>query len=129
VTSWIWIEETVALALHERMLVLHGGAGGVRDPGLLRSALARPRQRDAYGEDTDLARLAAAYTFGIVRNHPFVDGNKRTGFVAGVLFLELNGARFAASEEAAADAVIQVAAGAMDEAAYAAFLRANLSLS
>jgi death-on-curing protein len=88
-----------------------------------------PRQRDAYGEDTDLARLAAAYTFGIVRNHPFVDGNKRTGFVAGVLFLELNGARFAASEEAAADAVIQVAAGAMDEAAYAAFLRANLSLS
>jgi len=126
VTAWIWLDEQLALALHERMLVLHGGAGGVRDVGLLQSALALPRQLEAYGEDADLAQFAAAYTFGIVRNHPFVDGNKRSGFVAGVLFLELNGARFIASEEAAADAVIQLAAGGIDEPACAAFLRGNL---
>jgi death-on-curing protein len=128
VTAWVWIDEPLALALHERMLVLHGGAGGVRDIGLLESALARPRQLEAYGEAADLARLAAAYTFGIVRNHPFVDGNKRTGFVAGVLFAELNGARFIASEAGAAEAVIQLAASGIDEPAYAAFLRENLSL-
>ena len=81
------------------MLILHGGAAGVRDEGLLLSALARPQQLAAYAEDADLIDLAAAYTFGIVRNHPFVDGNKRTGFVVGVLFLELNGAAFAAPEE------------------------------
>ena len=125
-SDWVWIEEKLVLALHERMLVLHGGLSGVRDIGLLQSALARPQQRASYGEDVDLAQLAAAYTFGIVRNHPFSDGNKRTGFVAGVLFLEINGARFTASEEAAADAVIQLAAGTIDEAAYASFLRANM---
>jgi len=129
VTAWVWIDEPLALALHERMLVLHGGASGVRDLGLLQSALARPRQLEVYGEDVDVVGLAAAYAFGIVRNHPFVDGNKRTGFVAGVLFLELNGARFIASEAAAADAVIQLAAGGVDEPAYAAFLRENLSLA
>ena len=128
-TAWVWIDEPLALALHERMLVLHGGASGVRDLGLLQSALARPRQLEVYGEDVDVVGLAAAYAFGIVRNHPFVDGNKRTGFVAGVLFLELNGARFIASEAAAADAVIQLAAGGVDEPAYAAFLRENLSLA
>src|SRR5205085_4721494 len=126
VSPWVWVEERVVLALHQRMLALHGGAAGVRDAGLLQSALARPRQRDAYGEDVDAARIAAAYAFGIVRNHPFVDGNKRTGFVAGVLFLELNGARFVASEEAAAGAVLQLAAGHIDELAYAAFLRENI---
>ena len=72
--------------------------------------------------------LAAALTFGIVKNHPFVDGNKRTGFVAGILFLELNGGRFSASEEDAVDAVLALASGALDEAAYAAFLRANTNL-
>ena len=127
-TAWVWIDEALALAVHERMLVLHGGAGGVRDPGLLQSALARPLQLEAYGDEVDLAGLAAAYTFGIVRNHPFVDGNKRTGFVVGVLFLELNGARFTASEETAADAVMRLAAGDIDEPAYATFLRENATL-
>jgi death-on-curing protein len=127
VTAWAWIDERLVLAIHQRMLVLHGGAAGVRDLELLRSALARPRQREVYDDDADLARLAAAYTFGIVPNHPFADGNKRTGFIAGVLFLELNGARFVASEEAAADAVIQLAAGHIDEPAYAAFLRPNIT--
>ena len=105
--------------------MLHGGGVGLRDAGLLASAMARPKQRQAYGEAADLIDLATAYTVGLVRNHPFVDGNKRTGFVIGVLFLELNGASFTASEEAATQAVMGLAAGTLDEAGYAAFLREN----
>jgi death-on-curing protein len=121
----LWLDERDALALHDRLLALHGGAQGVRDHGLLASALARPQQHFAYAEDTDIADLAALYTAGVVRNHPFVDGNKRTGFVLGILFLELNGFAFHAREEDAAQAVIAMAAGKMDESAYAAFLKAN----
>jgi death-on-curing protein len=122
----VWIDERDAFALHERLLALHGGGTGVRDEGLLLSALARPRQIYAYAEQPELVGMAAAYTAGIVKNHPFVDGNKRTGFVIGILFLELNGYRFRASEEAATQAVLDLAAGAMDENGYAAFLRANV---
>ncbi|MFN7935615.1 MAG: type II toxin-antitoxin system death-on-curing family toxin [Bryobacteraceae bacterium] len=89
------------------------------------SALARARQHYVYGAEPDIINLAAIYTTGIVRNHPFVDGNKRTGFVAGILFLEMNGYRFQASEEAAARAVLELASGSMDEAGYANFLREN----
>jgi death-on-curing protein len=89
----VWIDERDALALHTRLLALYGGAPGVRDPGLLESATARPRHLHAYADKPDVIQLAAAYTTGIIRNHPFVDGNKRTGFVAGVLFLEMNGYR------------------------------------
>ena len=121
----IWIDERDALAIHGRLLALHGGAPGLRDQGLLESALARPRQRHAYDAGAETIDLAAAYTFGIVRNHPFVDGNKRTGFVAAILFLELNGYRFHAAEDEAAQAVLQLAAGTLDEASYANFLRAN----
>ncbi len=120
-----WIEEQDALALHDRLLALHGGAAGVRDPTLLKSALARPRQIDAYADAPDRIDLAAAYTAGIVRNHPFIDGNKRTGFVVGILFLELNGYTFTASEEDATQAVLELAAGTLDEAGYTDFLRAN----
>jgi death-on-curing protein len=126
-TSWVWLDERDALAVHDRSLVLHGGAAGVRDAGLLASALARPRQLEAYGEDIDVVDLAAAYTAGLVQNHPFIDGNKRTGFVIGILFLELNGARFIAGEEAATQAVMGLAAGTLDDAGYAAFLRENIS--
>ena len=121
----IWIELRDALAVHDRMLALHGGAAGVRDQNMLESALARPLQRFTYDPSADRVDLAAAYTFGIVKNHPFVDGNKRTGFVAGVLFLELNGYRFQASEEDAANNVLQLAGGTLDEAGYANFLRRN----
>lgn len=121
--SFIWLEEPEALAVHERLLVLHGGAVGVRDAALL----ARPRQIAAYRERAELADLAAAYTFAIVRNHPFVDGNKRTGFVLGVLFVELNGGRFVAEEAAATRAVMGLADGTLDEAGYIAFLRANVT--
>lgn len=123
----LWIEEPDALALHDRLLALHGGASGLRDHTLLQSALARPRQHFAYAESPDIFDLAAAYTGGIVHNHPFMDGNKRTGFVVGILFLELNGFRFSAAEEDAAQAVLQLASGNIDETAYTAFLRANSS--
>ena len=119
----VWIEASDALALHERLLSIHGGADGLRDLALLESALARPRQLLAYADKPDIVDLSAAYTFGVVRYHPFIDGNKRTGFVIGILFLELNGVVFTASEEDAAQAVLQLAASAIDEADYAAFLR------
>ena len=123
----LWIEERDALVLHDRLLALHGGAAGIRDDALLKSALARPQQIYAYADSPDLIDLAAAYTVGIVRNHPFIDGNKRTGFVVGILFLELNGYRFSASEADAAQAVLELAASTLDEASYADFLRANSS--
>jgi death-on-curing protein len=123
----IWIEEIDVLTLHDRLLVFHGGAAGVRDDGLLKSALARARQLFAYGDRVDLIDMASAYTAGIVKNHPFLDGNERTGFVAGILFLELNGYRFTATEAAAAEAVLALAAGGSDEAGYTAFLRENVT--
>jgi death-on-curing protein len=123
----IWIEESDVLALHERLLAFHGGAEGVRDRGLLQSALARAKQLAAYGESADIVAMATACTAGVVKNHPFLDGNKRTGFVAGVLFLELNGLRFTATESAAADAVLALAAGDLDEAGYTRFLRENVA--
>lgn len=118
----IWVEKRDALAIHEQLLILHGGASGLRDEGLLESALARPRQQFAYASP-DIIELASAYTAGIVRNHPFVDGNKRTGFVAGILFLEVNGYVFTATQAEAAQAVLELAAGTVDETGFAAFLR------
>ena len=125
----VWIDERDALTIHERLLALHGGGSGVRDERLLKSALARPRQHYAYGDANDMATMAALYTAGIVSNHPFVDGNKRTGFVIGILFLELNGHRFTASEEEAARAVLALASGALDEVGFAAFLRGHVTRS
>ena len=123
----IWIEEDDVLALHDRLLMFHGGAVGLRDKALLQSALARPKQLASYGNDMDVIDVAAAYTAGIVKNHPFTDGNKRTGFVVGILFLELNGKRFAATEDAAANAVIALAAGTLTEEGFTTFLRDNCS--
>jgi len=120
----VWIDDALVLAIHDRQLVEHGGAAGLRDESLLHSALGRPLNNFSYAS-ADIIELAMLYTAGIVQNHPFVDGNKRTGFVVGVLFLELNGYHFTASEEAAAQAVIELAAGTIDEAGFCAFLRAN----
>ena len=122
----LWIDEHDALALHDRLIALDGGAAGLRDKASLQSALARPRQHYAYASAPELAGLAAAYTAGIIGNHPFIDGNKRTGFVAGVLFLEINGYRFTASEEDATQTVLGLAAGAIKEIGFAAWLRANV---
>jgi death-on-curing protein len=126
VKKHVWIDLRDALALHDQLLALDGGATGVRDEGLLQSALARPQQLSAYGDKPDLVELAAAYTSGILGNHPFVDGNKRTGFVVGILFLEINGARLTATEEEATQAIMSLAAGTLDEDAFAAWLRANV---
>ncbi|NJM40915.1 MAG: type II toxin-antitoxin system death-on-curing family toxin [Anaerolineae bacterium] len=119
-----WLLREVVLAVHEQLIAQFGGGTGLRDAGLLDSALARPRHLAAYSEPT-LPELAASYAFGLVKNHPFIDGNKRIGFVAATLFLELNGMRFQATE---ADAVIQtlaLATGDVVEAAYAAWLDEN----
>ncbi|HKW16075.1 MAG TPA: type II toxin-antitoxin system death-on-curing family toxin [Terriglobales bacterium] len=123
-TEPFWILEKVVFAAHSRLLAAHGGAEGLRDSGLLESALARPRQHYTY-RNPNLIELAALYTAGIVRNHPFVDGNKRTGFAIGVAFLELNRFSFQASEEEAIQAVFALAAGDLDEAGYAKWLRLN----
>jgi death-on-curing protein len=117
--------ERAVLAAHDRLLATHGGSEGLRDPGLLESALARPRQHYAHGSP-DIIELAAIYTVGIVRSHPFVDGNKRAGFATGVVFLLLNGFELRATEQEATQAVFALAAGELDEAGYTAWLRANV---
>lgn len=121
----MWIEESLALTIHGEQLAEHGGAEGLRDRGLLESALARPLDRAAYGEP-DAAELAAAYGFGVARNHPFVDGNKRTAFVLTELFLVLNGYELVAEDADCLVAMLAVAAGEMDEAAFAGWIRSNV---
>lgn len=121
-TTWRWVREDVALALHDEQLVEHGGAAGLRDRGLLQSALARPENLAAYGEP-DAAALAAAYAFGIARNHPFADGNKRTAAVVSLLFLALNGRDFTISEPELVVMVLALAAGELAEDEVAAWLR------
>jgi len=120
----VWVLDETVLAFHEQLLALHGGATGLRDRGLLESALARRRNLFVHEKATVFA-LAASYAFGLVKNHPFVDGNKRIGFAVGVLFLELNGLRFEAEEADAAVQTLGLAAGAIKEAEYAAWLEAN----
>ena len=120
--AWVWIDGAVLLAVHDEQLAEHGGAAGTRDVGLFESAIARPQQLAHYGEP-DAAELAAAYAFGIARNHPFVDGNKRTAFVAMELFLMDNGFVLTASDEDALMTMLRLAAGEMSEAEYAQWIR------
>ena len=119
---WVWLEASVALAVHDEQLAEHGGAGGVRDAGLLESALARPLQLASYGEP-DVADLAAAYGFGIARNHPFIDGNKRTAFVAVELFLVLNGWSLTADDANCVLTMLALASGELSEAEFATWVR------
>lgn len=119
---WVWIEASVVLAVHDEQLAEHGGAGGVRDAGLLESALARPLQLASYGEP-DVADLAAAYGFGLARNHPFIDGNKRTAFVAVELFLALNGWSLTADDASCVLTMLALAAGELSEAGFATWVR------
>ncbi len=123
--AWHWLTREVLVAVHEEQLAEHGGAVGLRDEGLFESALARPRQLANYAEP-DAADLAAAYAFGLVRNHPFIDGNKRTAYVAAELFLALNGYDMTASDESATLTTLALAASDIDEAAFAAWLRRHL---
>ena len=123
--DWIWLDPAVVRAVHDEQLAEHGGAAGTRDAGLLSSALARPENLLAYGQP-DLAELAAAYGFGIARNRPFIDGNKRTAFVAAELFLALNGHSLEASDGDCVLTVLKLAGGEIDEAAFAAWVRAHV---
>ena len=121
-SGWVWIEREVIVAVHDMQLAEHGGLPGTRDAGLLDSALGRPQHLAAYGEP-DIAALAAAYGWGIARNHPFIDGNKRTAFVAAELFPALNGTQLFAEDAACVVTMLAVAAGQMDEATFARWLR------
>ena len=124
-----WIERALALAIHERQLAEHGGGSGVRDEALLESALARPQQLFAYGHPPpDLAALAASLAFGIARNHPFVDGNKRTAAVACELFLELNHAILQADNIELYPVYLSLAEGSLSETEFADWLRPRLRL-
>lgn len=120
-SDFAWLQDTVVLAVHDRLLAIHGGAAGIRDRGLLDSALARPQNLAAYQSPT-VFELAAAYAGGIVRNHPFVDGNKRAGFMAAFIFLARNGWVLSASEAEATTMVRRLAAGEASEEQFAAWL-------
>ena len=121
---WVWIEAAVIDAVHDAQLAEHGGLAGTRDAGMLASALARAQNLALYGTP-DAADLAAAYGYGISRNHAFIDGNKRTGFVAAELFLALNGYELVASDSDCVLTMLQVAAGEITEDAFAAWIRAR----
>ncbi len=123
--NWVWIEVALIYATHDEQLVEHGGGVGVRDAGLLESALARPQQLAHYGSP-DAADLAASYGYGLSRNHPFVDGNKRTAFVATELFLALNGFDLMASDADCVLTMLDVAAGQIEEAAFAQWIRSHI---
>jgi death-on-curing protein len=119
-----WINRHALLLLHGESLVLHGGAPGIRDEGLLESALMRPENLVAYGKP-DVFDCAAAYAFGLAKNHPFIDGNKRAAFLACGLFLHLNGVRLTATQPDATLTMLALAAGDLAEEAFAAWLRAH----
>lgn len=122
----VWLNRAVIIAIHEVQLAEHGGGAGVRDAGLLDSALGKPLQLNHYGEPApDTAALAASYGYGISRNHPFMDGNKRTGYVAAELFLRLNGWRLNADDASCVLTMLAVAAGDITEEAFAAWLRTH----
>ena len=123
----VWITRPLAIAIHERQLAEHGGSTGVRDDSLLDSALARPQQLHAYGEPPpDLAALAASLAFGLARNHPFVDGNKRTAAVACETFVMLNGAELDADDLTLYPVYLALAEGSLPEAGFADWLRRHL---
>jgi death-on-curing protein len=119
-----WLDIDIVLDVHAEQLALFGGADGVRDRGLIESALGRPRHKFAYGE-SDLAALAAAYAFGIAKNHPFVDGNKRTAFASMLVFLGLNGIDFDVPPQDATVMILSLAAGEVSEESLARWIRDN----
>lgn len=123
--EWKWLSEDAVLAVHEEQLAEHGGSSGIRDRGLLQSALARPQNLAAYG-DPDAADLAAGYAFGIARNHPFIDGNKRTAAVAAIMFLWSNGIETEIGEAELVVTMLALAAGEIGEEAFADWLRQRI---
>ena len=127
-TNWRWLDPRLAAALHNEQIAEHGGAEGLRDEGLLTSALSRPQNLASYGEP-DIADLAAAYAWGIVRNHPFVDGNKRVALILCETFLAINGYELDVEDLPLTMTFLDLAAGKIDEAALAAWLRVKIVAS
>ena len=125
-TAIVWLLDRTVLALHEEQLAEHGGGVGVRDRGLLESALTRPQQLAHYG-DADIAALAAAYGFGLAKNHPFVDGNKRVAFAVVETFLLLNGVELVADDADCVTTMLNLAAGEIGEEQFAEWIRNNIS--
>ncbi|MFO1502956.1 MAG: type II toxin-antitoxin system death-on-curing family toxin [Steroidobacteraceae bacterium] len=123
----VWIDKRALVMLHSESLAQFGGAVGLRDEGLLDSALSRPVNKHTYEGCSDAAVLAAAYGYGLARNHPFVDGNKRAAFLAVGVFLAMNGHRLTASPIDAIEAVLALAAGNLEEAQFADWIRKNIS--
>lgn len=122
----IWIDRKALELLHDESLAEHGGLPGIRDEGLLESALARPRNLFAYEGTVETARLAASYAFGLASNHPFADGNKRAAFIASALFLRLNGTPLKADQVDAYNQIVALASGEIGEEEFASWLRANI---
>lgn len=122
--SWVWLDNAVLMAVHDEQLAEHGGISGVRDEGMFLSAMSRAQNLAAYGTP-DIAELAAAYGLGLAKNHPFLDGNKRTAFVAVELFLMLNGHSLKATDVDCIITMLAVAAGEMDEVSFAGWIRKN----
>jgi len=125
VKRWRWVREDVVYAIHDRQLAEHGGPEGVRDPGALESALARPRNLAAY-KRPDAAALAAAYAYGLVRNHPFADGNKRTAWVVARVFLAINGYHLSFDPHEAVQSIEALATGTLRESEFATWFRHKL---
>lgn len=123
----VWLSPELILAVHDEQLAAHGGAQGIRDPGLLDSALARPMNHASYGEP-DIAEIAALYSIGLIRNHPFIDGNKRAAYVALEACLRLNGCRFPVSDAEAVVATLQMAAGELLDEEFVLWVRQNAVL-
>lgn len=121
----IWLSRRLIEAIHDEQLTEHGGAGGIRDAGLLDSALARPLNRAGYGEP-DIAELAALYAVAIARNHPFIDGNKRSAYVAMEVFLRLNGCRFPVSDAEAVVTTLAMASGELTDDEFTVWVRTNV---
>lgn len=119
-----WLTRQMIVAIHDEQLAIHGGASGLRDEGMLESALDRPKNKWSY-ENADLAELAAAYAFGIARNHPFIDGNKRTSLLALYTFLGVNGIDFVVPEAEAAAMILSLAAGEVSEPSLVRWIRDN----
>lgn len=120
-----WIQHRAVLAIHSRQIAEHGGSDGIRDEGLLESALARPKNLLAYVDAVDLAALGASYAFGIAKNHPFLDGNKRTAFVVMRTFLSINGVTFTATQQERYQMMLALAEGSCDEEVFADWVRRN----
>ena len=121
--SWRWLLDGVVLAIHDEQIAEHSGSTGIRDAGLLSSPLARPQHRAHFDGEPSVFDLAAAYAYGIIRNHPFVDGNKRTGFLAVYVFLHMNGWQLKSSEAEAVNMILALAAGEIDESGFSGWLK------